>query len=90
MGPINYKKFTVGVEEEQQPDFVVYPNPAQEFLTIQSTNKSANTPYTIYAIGGDLVQSGNVIANQRIDLHKLSAGLYSIVMAGEVARFVKK
>ena len=68
----------VGIEELQpEIDITVYPNPANDFLNISS---SENTKLTMYDMQGKLVRTMDITSSQtQIDVSDLSRGTYSLV-----------
>lgn len=81
---------TTGVVEQTHSTISVFPNPANDYLIIQSASRSSNSTYTIYNCDGKACKNGTLASNQRIDIQDLSAGLYSIAMDGQVVRFVSQ
>lgn len=62
----------------------VYPNPAGEFLNVQSDMVKENTSYRIIRIGGALVQEGFIGSDQRIALpSSLQGGEYILILKTE-------
>lgn len=80
----------VGVEENAKSNFVVSPNPTSEYLFIQSANTPQSASFLIYDSQGKIVKSGSIQSGQRLDVHELGAGLYSLAAYGIVTRFVKE
>ena len=64
------------VAEQSEADFSVWPNPAKDFIYIESQNEAS-----IYDLTGQLVLKGK----GRIDIQSLANGLY-FVKAGDVCR----
>jgi len=71
----------------------IFPNPAQEAITIEHHNLKAHT-ITVYGSLGQVVKQANVKAQQtKIDISNLPAGRYTVVVQGaesHFAQFVKK
>ena len=62
--------------DNQNQDFVIYPNPAKEFINVQ-VDLTEDAQYNIYSISGELVCSGILNShNKTIKLPSLSKGLY--------------
>ena len=74
----------------EQPEFTIYPNPASNFLMINSKISIDN--YDIYDLSGSLIYTDKFI--ERIDVSELSAGIYFLVLRNETVkemiRFVKE
>lgn len=58
----------------------IYPNPANDQLTINTTNNNATV--AIYSVTGELVYTGNT-TNKVIDITALNAGVYAVVVSTE-------
>lgn len=64
-----------------------FPNPVTEYFTISGLKTKA--PYKIYAMTGQLAQSGVYVPNSREDVHALAAGTYLIQINGVTFKFIK-
>ena len=74
-------------------DIHLFPNPAQNYLTITNTNDKQNSLQTFEIINviGEQVYKGEFSNNLRIQLHNLNSGLYFIKFSnGEILKFIKK
>ena len=80
--------FATGVGENEQPNLVVYPNPAKESIRILGIE--ANTSVAIYNSLGELVKVVNASENQEINVRDLAAGLYMVHFGNATLRFVKE
>jgi hypothetical protein len=71
------------VGEVVSPGFSLYPNPAQDYITISSNNLE-KTSFEIYDTSGKLVLSNTKAGGKifNIDLSALSSGMYQIVIPG--------
>ena len=66
----------VGIEDEEQASFAVYPNPTNGELTIENADNNA-TSVEIYSLTGEMVFESALIDGQNIlDLELLEAGTY--------------
>lgn len=65
---------TIGLEEEDDINVIVYPNPVVDVLNIEGdfTNE---TYYTLTDINGKIIQS-NILSSNSIDVKALSNGIY--------------
>lgn len=86
-----------GVEEKSQlkPLFNLYPNPADESISIQYVSKSLKPVYKIYDVGGRLIKSGKLRENiSAINVSALRPGNYVFEISdGDVKttrRFIKE
>lgn len=68
----------------------VYPNPASEFIFVQSNNISTNSGYSITDLSGKAVLSGE-IPNGRgeINISRLTSGAYMLALGGERVKLIK-
>ncbi|MCB0703986.1 MAG: T9SS type A sorting domain-containing protein [Saprospiraceae bacterium] len=66
---------TVAVHELVEKPFSVQPNPAQDYLLIESKD-GAEMVYQLFDITGRLLYSGTVNGNTQLDLSGVDAGLY--------------
>lgn len=85
------KSFTfVGLEENKQNQFSVYPNPVKESLTLE-LNQVSNTGFIITDQLGKVVREGNISSQkQDIDVSSLPKGVY-VISVGEVnQKFIKE
>ena len=67
----------VGIEEEKQCDFVVYPNPTSDFLHLSFPQKDAIKCIEILSINGGVVKYFDVYCEE-IDVSSLTTGTYFI------------
>jgi PKD repeat protein len=79
---------TVGLEELTFVNGIaISPNPAKDILFLNSTTKEQKrVSYTIYAVNGQLVKSGNVILNsgkETISISELVKGIYEITFIAD-------
>lgn len=70
------------------PVITVYPNPANDLITVNVKNA---TDYTIFDIFGRIVLKGVISSdNQQIDISELSCGMYFIKTDEILEKFIKK
>jgi hypothetical protein len=79
----------IGVEELQDGDISVYPNPVTESSVIQIKNGVRNGTMEIYSAQGKLIQLHNFENTDRIEIGNLIAarGLYTVVLKTEQGNF---
>lgn len=76
-----------GVEEGDDAGFLVYPNPVNDMLFVESASGSA---YRITNLLGQTLKSGHITADlQQIDVHDLTEGVYFITV-GEITKVLLK
>ncbi len=79
---------TVGLEELTFVNSIaISPNPAKDILFLNSTTKEQKrVSFTIYAVNGQLIKSGNVILNsgkETISISELVKGIYEITFIAD-------
>ena len=75
------------IEEIEQNEIIVYPNPAKNFLEIK---KASNRKYGIYDINGKLIVGGKLERDsQTINLEQLQNGLYTLRIGTQTTKFIK-
>ncbi len=85
-----YNIIAVGTNDVQfKENFKIYPNPTSDYINIESSSKSTFDIQIIDNIGRTVFNQKENIGNQKIDVQKLTSGLYMImVKTGEkVATF---
>ena len=81
--------FTVmdNVEETDNQQLEIYPNPANDVLRI--SNISDNQLVTIYSIDGRVVKKTNVSDNAEINISDLRPGMYVVSACNLFSKFLK-
>ena len=86
-GPVTVE-VTVSINENNEVAFVVYPNPAENYVVIE-TIKEAEV--RIYSINGQMVSSQNISEGvNTIDISSLNAGMYFMNVNDSMVKIVKK
>lgn len=84
----------LGVNEFESADFVFYPNPVSESVTITVKNNSSITGVVVYDMLGKMVFSqkpNTALSTQNVDLSRVSKGIYLLEVTTESgAKAVKK
>jgi PKD repeat protein len=84
----------VGVEEVKTLGLSVYPNPANDFFTIENKNGKQNSAYVIVNSYGQQVLRGELIAETTtVDVSVLKPGFYTLQIGGaeqQVFKLIKK
>ena len=80
-----------GVEEGNEMGLMIYPNPTNDFITVETQNvTSLQQEYRIANLLGQTVKSGHITADrQQIDVHDLTEGMYFITV-GEQTKLLLK
>jgi hypothetical protein len=73
-------KNSTATKEIETTILSIYPNPAQNTLMI---NHTSEVNYSIHNIMGMAIKSGNLQANESIDISSLTNGLYRITLKGQ-------
>jgi hypothetical protein len=70
---------TLGIDgfNKQNAAFQIYPNPAQNNFTVETTSTGKQTLY-VFDINGNQILSQTFIGKSLVDISNLSAGVYSI------------
>ena len=81
-----------GVEEDVEDQFIVYPNPTNGVLFVETHGRASQllTPtYRIINLTGQTVLSGNITAEtQQIDVSGLAEGMYFVTIGRTMRKFV--
>lgn len=86
-GKATYSNVIV-INFENQNSYIIYPNPAKNYVNIQSP--IAGT-INIYNINGALVKTEILEAGMnKIDISKLSSGMYVVLINGQKIEFMKE
>jgi len=79
------------IEEAQLiSDIKVYPNPTNDFITIETESKKVNSNYVILNLIGQQILSGQLVDKKtNIDMRNLHKGIY-IIQIGDTERYCVK
>jgi uncharacterized protein (TIGR02145 family) len=82
----------VGIKQNSsKSSFEVYPNPSVDFITVEIQNLSSSYSYSLIDVTGKQVLSGTIDNSiYRIDLKKLSKGIYIFRASNNTNEIVKK
>ncbi len=76
------------------PEVVIYPNPANEFIVLDANLKKNEGDYFISDLSGRIVDFGSLLnAKQKIDISNLSSGIYFMKISGaesQTNKFIKQ
>lgn len=80
---------SLGVDGVSEPKFAVYPNPAQTAIQLSGLAQSAD--YAIYDALGAQVAFGQTSNLEKIDIQRLTGGIYFVKLdGGSAVKFIKK
>ena len=89
-----YNNETLGVNDNLTTEFRLYPNPAEETLTIELKNNTGTSSLEIVDLLGKTVYTSQINQTENINVSQLSQGTYFVKIKAEgkseVIRFVKK
>ncbi|MDX9694180.1 MAG: T9SS type A sorting domain-containing protein [Bacteroidales bacterium] len=81
---VTFSMGTTGVRLPIQQDFMIYPNPCQNYLTIKSKPQFFNKIYKMYDSIGRLVLTGSIKNEyEQINIESLTNGLYFFKIEGD-------
>lgn len=86
--PLEVIECSVGVDEINNSNVTIYPNPAQNFISIHSN--LSNTNFKLLDVQGRIVKTGMITSdNEKIDLSTLDAGIYFLRVGESVLKVQK-
>lgn len=72
-------------------NWIIYPNPAQDFITIQTTDNQSNIDYKLYSLNGIILKEGILSSKESIiSIKKLPKGMYFIELIINGEKTTKK
>lgn len=74
----DFFEYTTSVNYEMKSNFNIYPNPANDFITITSDTKHKTLNFKIYNLTGKVVKEFKAVDSQKIDISELPSGTYII------------
>lgn len=80
---------TIGIDDTNLLDVVIYPNPVKSILNIDFKNEP-NTKVEIFDIKGALVKQSTITKNSKIVVSDLAIGTYFISVENKKGKTVKK
>lgn len=85
---------TAGTEDFQNLEFRLYPNPANEQITIELKDASTSYDISIFDVLGKKVYASEIQKSENIDVSSLAQGTYMLKINSEnktkVLRFIKQ
>ena len=86
-GPVSVQ-VTVSIDENNEVAFVVYPNPAENYVMIESIKEAE---VSIYSINGQMVSSQTINeGTNTIDVSNLNAGIYFMKVNESMIKIIVK
>jgi len=82
--------FNLGIttQENKQQKFLIYPNPASSFISVESDIES-KTSYKIYTIQGQSVQLGSIDpVDHKINVQRLNTGMYLLAIGNTTQKIL--
>ncbi len=80
----------IGIEEESKPVFTIYPNPANDKLTLKTNTLFIGTVYRISDQSGRIVLSGIIESEiTEVNLFNIQSGIYTISIGGKIRQSFK-
>ncbi len=79
---------SVGLAENSPLEFTVYPNPANDFIEVNSPNNDVINGYSLYSFANQLMIHSEEITEQqiRIDISAYSTGIYFLYIRTKSGR----
>lgn len=91
-GHARFRARTLAVEDFDRDAFVVFPNPVEDLLIVESSVSYENLTWNLYSVTGSLLQSKTMFFDNRleIDVSQLSRGIYFIMFETKDFSMTKK
>ena len=80
---------TASVEDRFESNFKIYPNPANDYIQINSNNIEISS-VEMYSIVGKRIISNQKLVNDRLDISSLTSGIYLLKVNSQERSLVKK
>ncbi|GGD27425.1 T9SS type A sorting domain-containing protein [Hyunsoonleella pacifica] len=88
-GEVNVNFAPLSVDENVVSNFRIYPNPANNFITIESNNLQISS-VSLYNILGKRILSENRLKDNRLNISNVAAGMYLMKINAEDRTLTKK
>lgn len=86
---IKYSSSVTAIKETKISDFMLYPNPTNSFITINSQNKLGTIKIT-NLLGAEVLTLEENETNTKIDLSNFNTGVYFIKVGNNTTKFIKE
>lgn len=68
----------------------LYPNPAKDFITVETQNSINDLEYTLISSSGQIIGTGKILSNkEQISVSNLINGLYILKFVSKEQKFSK-
>lgn len=81
---------SLAVAEVVYKNISIYPNPAENFIYVDSKFDILNEKFEIFSIQGKMVVSGEISSSKQIEVHHLSSGTYFFKLYSKGKSFQRK
>lgn len=79
----------VSVEKLDLPDFIIYPNPTDNIITVKTGSAETFTA-SLVSMDGKLIQTGQFSQELQLSLTDLNSGLYLLLLSNEKGQFMSR
>lgn len=79
-----------GIDETNNTNINVYPNPAGDKITISTGFSLSNSLFQIYSVSGTIMETGTINNQNEIDISSLPTGIYFVNINTNKKQIVKK
>lgn len=83
-----YANCSLSIQNAEQPDLSLFPNPGNEFVRVFGLNKEFD--YDVYGSDGKHLKKGSGNAQEPISIVELASGVYFLQLENQVLPFVKQ
>jgi len=78
------------IQETAQSSLILYPNPADQYCLVSGMNPSELLKISLFTSDGQLIQSQNVYADNKIDVKSLKPGVYFVRVSNKYFSMAQK
>jgi hypothetical protein len=92
---MKYDSVFVGIKDQQQLKFSLYPNPATDKITVEIAEDQAPSQLSMMNLnGGDVLTCSLIKPKTQIDISNLPSGVYCVRLTNDrtvgIGKFIKK
>ena len=87
---IKINRLTTGIHDDLSNEFNLFPNPITSELVVSKENWSQPFNYQLVDLKGNLIRTGKLNTNTRIDFSSIPSGVYCLNLQGEEGILRKK
>lgn len=88
-GEVNVTFNPLSIDDNLVSNFRVYPNPAKDFINIESSS-AAITSVAIYDLLGKQVRAENNLQNNKMDISDIASGIYLMKINSDLGSLTRK